>query len=235
MSTPPTLTEEANTARAEAKPSMVEIEGEDTEPPISRVRPRFRPVSIRNVARVTMKEGSLVLIRIQPLMNPTDKDTTRARPTPTQTFVVKYQLNSDAVSAEVITATPVERSNSPPIISKDTPTAMIPIVEDPYRMVASALGWVNVGDTNAKKMKRTIAPTRAPTSGRPSSFWNGLRFATRSSGAGDFVLVWVMVMISLLAAGPARGRPGQRAVSGYPAGRTSGHPPHCSCRRCSGR
>ena len=80
--------------------------------------------------------------------------------------MVKYQLNSDAVSAEVITATPVERSNSPPIISKDTPTAMIPIVEDPYRMVARASGWVNVGDTNAKKMKRTIAPTRAPTSGR---------------------------------------------------------------------
>ena len=63
-------------------------------------------------------------------MKPMDKETTRARPTPTQTFVVKYQLNSDAVSAEVITATPVERSNSPPIISKDTPTAMIPIVED---------------------------------------------------------------------------------------------------------
>ena len=115
-----------------------------------------------------MKDGSLVFIRIQPLMNPTDKDTTRARRTPTQTFVLKYQLNSDAVSAEVITATPVERSNSPPIISKDTPTAMIPIVEDPYRMVARAPGWVNVGDTNAKKMKRTIAPTRAPTSGRPS-------------------------------------------------------------------
>ncbi len=121
-------------------------------------------------------------------MKPMARDTTRARTTPTQTFVLKYQLNIDAVSAEEITATPVERSNSPPIISKDTPTAMIPMVELPYRMVARALGWVKVGETNAKKTKRTIAPTRAPTSGRPRSFWNGLRLATRSSGAGDVCL-----------------------------------------------
>ena len=64
---------------------------------------------------------------------------------------MKYQLNSDAVSAELMTATPVERSNSPPIISSDTPTAMIPIVELPYRMVAKALGWVNVGETSGKE------------------------------------------------------------------------------------
>ena len=128
-----------------------------------------------------MKLGSLVFIRIQPLMKPMARETSRARTTPTQTFVLKYQLNIDAVSAEEITATPVERSNSPPIISSDTPTAMIPIVELPYRTVARALGWVNVEETNAKKMKRTIAPTRAPTSGRPRSFWNGLRLATRSS------------------------------------------------------
>src|SRR6188472_1312277 len=102
------------------------------------------------------------------------RDTTKAKPTPTQTFVLKYQLNIDAVSAELITATPVERSNSPPIISKDTPTAMIPIVEEPYSTVAKAFGWVNVGETNAKKTNRTIAPTRAPISGRPSNFWNGL-------------------------------------------------------------
>ena len=84
---------------------------------------------------------------------------------------------------------------------------MMPIVELPYRMVARALGWVNVGDTNAKKMKRTIAPTRAPTSGRPRSFCNGLRLATRSSVAGDLAWVWVMVMMILLAAGPALAGP----------------------------
>src|SRR6478752_3464372 len=98
---------------------MAEIEGEDTPPPIRRVRPRFRPVNMRKVASVTMKLGSLVFIRIQPLMKPMAKDTSSARTTPTHTLVVKYQLNIDAVNAELITATPVERSNSPPIISND--------------------------------------------------------------------------------------------------------------------
>jgi hypothetical protein len=69
-STPAMFTEEAKTPRAVSKPSMLEMDGEETPPPISRVRPRFRPVNIRNVARVTMKLGSLVFMRIQPLMKP---------------------------------------------------------------------------------------------------------------------------------------------------------------------
>src|SRR5215217_4570882 len=110
---------------------MSEMEGDETPPPIILVSPRFRPVSIRNVAKVTMKLGSLVFIRIQPLMKPMASDTTNARPTPTQTLVLKYQLNMDAVRAELMTATPVDRSNSPPIISNETPTAIIPMVELP--------------------------------------------------------------------------------------------------------
>ncbi len=35
-----------------------------------------------------------------------------------------------AVSAEAITPTPAERSNSPPIISSATGSAMIPMVDD---------------------------------------------------------------------------------------------------------
>src|SRR6185437_16188737 len=196
-STPPMLTEDANTACADSNPSSFEIDGEDTDPPISRVRARFRPVSIRNVASVTMKDGSFVLTRIQPLMKPIVRDTSSAITTPTHAFIEKYQLNREAVSAEEITATPVERSNSPPIINSDTPTAMIPIVEDPYRIVAKAFGWVNVWDTEAKKMKRTTAPTRAPTSGLPRNFWTGLRRPIRSSpgaeaGAGGRVAVFAI-------------------------------------------
>ena len=78
-----------------------------------------------------MKDGSLVRISSHPLTSPISSDTARATPTPTQTLSAKYQLNIEAVRAEVITATPVERSNSPPIISSDTPTTMIPIVEAP--------------------------------------------------------------------------------------------------------
>ena len=36
-----------------------------------------------------------------------------------------------AVSPEVVTATPADRSNSPPIMSSATATAMIPIVDEP--------------------------------------------------------------------------------------------------------
>ena len=78
-----------------------------------------------------MKEGSLVRISSQPLISPIASEVSRAMPTPTQTLTAKNQLNIEAASAEVITATPVERSNSPPIISRDTPTTMIPMVEAP--------------------------------------------------------------------------------------------------------
>src|ERR671926_851582 len=114
-STLPIFIVEANSTWAVSKPSISEMEGVATAPPIMRVRPRLSPASIRNVARVTMKLGSLVLTRIQPLRNPIPRDTTRAKATPTQTFTPKNQLNIDAERADVMTATPVERSNSPPI------------------------------------------------------------------------------------------------------------------------
>ena len=99
-STPAMLTDEANTAWAESKPSILEMDGEDTPPPMRRVRARFRPVSIRNVANVTMKLGSFVFTRIQPLMNPMPSETTSASTTPTQTFSEKFQLNREAVNAD---------------------------------------------------------------------------------------------------------------------------------------
>ncbi len=36
----------------------------------------------------------------------------------------------EAASAAVMTDTPADRSNSPPIMSSETPTATIPIAED---------------------------------------------------------------------------------------------------------
>src|SRR6476620_11258171 len=182
-STPAIFTVEAKSTRAASKPSRSETEGVATAPPIMRVRPRLSPASMRNEARVTIKLGSFVLTRIHPLMNPMPRDTTSAKATPTQTLVLKYQENMDADRAEVMTATPVERSNSPPIISRATPTAMMPIVELPYRTVASELGCRKTGAMAEKNTKSTRAPTRAPISGRTSSFWRGFRALTRSSVA----------------------------------------------------
>ena len=50
---------------------------------------------------------------------------------PTQTLRPKYQAVSAATRPEVVTATPADRSNSPPIMSSATPTAMMPIADEP--------------------------------------------------------------------------------------------------------
>ena len=50
-----------------------------------------------------------------------------------------------------MTATPADRSNSPPIISSATPHAMMPIVELPYSTVASASASRNGGATTQEE------------------------------------------------------------------------------------
>ena len=47
--------------------------------------------------------------------------------------------------------TPADRSNSPPIISSDTDTAMMPIVELAYSTVASDAARRNASATSEKK------------------------------------------------------------------------------------
>ena len=81
--------------------------------------------------RVTRKLGSPVMWSSQPLNRPMASDTTRAARMPTQTLRPKYQAVSAATRPEVVTATPADRSNSPPIMSSATPTAMMPIADEP--------------------------------------------------------------------------------------------------------
>src|SRR3954454_23331929 len=86
--------------------------------------------------------------------------------TPTHMFRLNWkQIIADA-SAVVVTATPADRSNSPPIISSATPTATMPIVDEAYSTVARAGSVRNGGATAQKKAKITIAAASAPTSGR---------------------------------------------------------------------
>ena len=63
-------------------------------------------------------------------MNPIPSATTRDSSTPTHMFRRSWKVIRAAASAEVTTATPEDRSNSPPIISSATPTATMPIVEE---------------------------------------------------------------------------------------------------------
>ena len=61
-----------------------------------------------------------------PLMKPMASATTRETTTPTHMLAVNWYENIDATRAELVTATPADRSNSPPIISSATATAGMP-------------------------------------------------------------------------------------------------------------
>ena len=60
-----------------------------------------------------------------------ERDSRRAASTPTHTLRPKYHDVWAAMRPEVVTATPADRSNSPPIMSSATATAMMPIVDEP--------------------------------------------------------------------------------------------------------
>src|SRR3569833_21539 len=90
----------------------------------------------------------------------------------------------DAISAEEVTITPADRSNSPPIINSATDTAMMPIDALEYRTVENDDARRNASAIREKKTNNTTAPTSEPISGRPSSLRNDERAARRSSPAG---------------------------------------------------
>ena len=170
---------DANTARAESKPSMDAMFVVETCPVTSLVMAMLRPWSIRNIDSVTRKLGSFVRTRIHPLRNPMARETASATAAPTHTFTEKYQANIDAVRPEVITATPADRSNSPPIISSTTPTAMMPMVELAYRIVAKAPPVRNGSAMLKKRTKTMIMPTSEPTSGRVMNLRSADLWVTR--------------------------------------------------------
>src|SRR3954454_9120851 len=104
--------------------------------------------------------------------------------TPTHMFRLNWkQIIADA-SAVVVTVTPADRSNSPPIISSATPTATMPMVDEAYRTVASAGRVRNAGATAQKKAKITIAAASAPISGRPRTRETRDRWVRPGGAAG---------------------------------------------------
>src|SRR5450631_4499461 len=112
-----------------------------------------------------------------------------------------------AVSAAVVTATPAERSNSPPIINSATATAMMPTVELAYRTVAIEAA-LRIGGAIAKnKMKTAIAPTSEPTSGRTRNLRTETVLRTAAGGvAGGAGPISVVLMICSLGTFAVLGR-----------------------------
>ena len=94
--------------------------------------------------------------------------------------------------------TPAERSNSPPIISSATATAMMPSVEATSVQRAMPLSVRNCSAVTAKNSKTTPAPIIAPSSGRWSSLVRNETFASRSSTAvgGGSDVGWSVVLIA---------------------------------------
>src|SRR3954468_16988567 len=195
--TGPILKFEAKTACALSNPSMSLIELDETPPATIRVTARFTPWRTKNVPRVTRKLGSPVMWSSQPLNAPIARETTSAISTPTQTLRLKYQAVRAAVSPEVVTATPADRSNSPPIMSSATATAMMPIVDEPYRIVPMLLALRNAGATARKSTATAMAPISAPTSGRLKKLAERERVTTRSS-AGLVVVVVISAHLPLV-------------------------------------
>ena len=66
-------------------------------------------------------------------------------------------------------------------MSSETATAMMPIVEDPYRIVPMLVTLRNAGATAKNSKATATAPMSAPTSGRPMKLAAAERVATRSS------------------------------------------------------
>ncbi len=71
-----------------------------------------------------------VRITSQPFRNPTSRQNSSDSTAPTHRLTPKYQQNIELTRPALIGSTPADRSNSPPIISRPTPTATIPIVDD---------------------------------------------------------------------------------------------------------
>src|SRR3954470_19900058 len=116
----PRLMSEAKIAFAAANPSSWLTSGDATAPVTSLVTPRLSPCRMKNVLSVTRKLGIPVRTTSQPLMNPMASATTRLTTTPTHMLRLSWKHRIAEHSADVVTWTPEDRSNSPPIISRAT-------------------------------------------------------------------------------------------------------------------
>ena len=131
---------------------------------------------MNSVPSVMMNDGSFVRTTSHPLMKPVVNASTSARPTPGSSDQPRPPA-STGVTAIMIAIPekpriePIDRSNSPAIISRATATARIPrgaarlrieaVVAIPTKLLSAAM--------IAKKTQTTTNPAIAPSSGRPRS------------------------------------------------------------------
>ncbi len=99
--------------------------------PVTRwVSHRLNPRSVKNVPSVMMKLGSPERTTMNPLRKPIPMAMISDSTSETITLNPLCTENSAQNIPVVPTITPVERSNSPPIISRATPSALSPYSAD---------------------------------------------------------------------------------------------------------
>ena len=141
---------------------------------VSLEKPSLNPRSTKNVANVTMKLGSPVRSTTVPLYQPSAMATTndsgiainRLKPAPPSSPTSLTNRIVTMPSAPV--AAPEERSNSPPIISRATATAMMPRVAETSSTTAWLPAVPNCSETAQKKSQMAAEPMTAPISGLTS-------------------------------------------------------------------
>src|SRR4051812_25652458 len=135
--------------------------------PISALVPaRSMPWSTKNVPRVTMKLGSRVRMTSHPLRKPTTRASASDTRIATQMLRPYSVVRMPTTSPVKPVMAPADRSNSPPIISIATATAMIPIVDADRSHVAAPGRVANTSVVTVKNAKITTAASSAPISGR---------------------------------------------------------------------
>ena len=150
-----------------------------------------------------MKLGSDVRLTRKPFHQPSPRAasseigraTQRLKPAPAASPATS-RTNKMVKMPSAPVAAPDERSNSPPIISSATATAMMPSGAAAWSRIDWApLAWPNLTETAQKKTHTATAPMAAPISGRTSARWKTPRYASRSSAFGAALAPAVVSLI----------------------------------------
>ena len=122
---------------------------------------------IKSEPRVIINEGSPVLTTIMPFKNPNNKTINRVINAANGIDISALRVNKVTVMPENPIIEPIDKSNSPLIISKVTPIARIPISDETckYDLAPESdkkASWPKI----EKKNHTNTRPANAPLSGR---------------------------------------------------------------------
>ena len=130
----------------------------------------FAPRSPKKVPSVITKEGRPVQTTSTPFHSPSARHTNNESSAANHRFIPHSVAMMPISAPAVPTITPVDKSNSPLIISRPTATAMIPYGQ----AVSSTRATVEISNiapelAMLKKMNSNAAATKEPSSGRKTA------------------------------------------------------------------